>query len=343
MKFDIIITTYNRPDFIISLVEQINKCSNPLPTQIIVVDASESINKKVQLIERVTYLHSSHKNQPYQRFLGFSVSKEEFVVFFDDDVKILNSKLFYHISEKFMDKGIAGVTLNFTDDGSNAITKAMKVKTKSSKKNKIFSFLWSLTGTPTIKANKIWFAGLRGKTDFSQNYAFSMSGPGTLSFRRAFVSNLFDSTLFSMYERKLGKGEDKYISMAAINYGKIALVEDVCLLHPSHDSSYFKDIQSFTKREIFSRLWLSKRYAQINDIHIFWVYLHYYWYALWRIMIAGLHSIFKPNRNNFNRLIGRLKGVYATFFIRMNSSSLCPDIIWENEIENDIKQITIND
>lgn len=339
MNFDIVITTFNRPGFVESLVKQINACNNPLPKKIIIVDASDEINVGIQQYERVIYFHSSHKNQPYQRNLGFYSTTEEIVVFFDDDVKILNKNLFLLMSEKFKDKDVVGVTLNFKDDGYNAITKSMQVNKSLKQKNKILSYLWTITGTPPIKDNRIWLAGLRGKTDFSLLYTTSMSGPGTLSFRRAIVKELFDNILFSLYEIKKGKGEDKYISMAAVKYGKIAMVEEVCLLHPSHDSSYFNDVESFTRREMFSRLWLSKRYADIKQIPVFLIYIHYYWYALWRILIAGTHTLLRPKRVNFDRFIGRIKGVYDSILIRMNPKKLCPDINWENEIINDTQTI----
>lgn len=335
-RFDIVIATYKRPRMLQSLVSKINQCEITFLDRIIIIDSSDQDNIDIQKLDRVLYLKSSHKNQPYQRYLGYKASNADIVIFFDDDVQILNTNLFNFILESFNDKMIVGATVRFTDDGENAVNRAMGVTTKISNKSIITKFLWTLTGAPKIKNNHIWLAGLKGDYDYSLGFTEAIGGPGTLSFRRSIIDSLFDDTLFSLYERKLGKGEDKYISMGALEFGKIALINTVCLLHPSHESSYFNDVTSFARREIYARLWLSKRYASVKKIPAFWVYLHYYWYALWRIVISGIHATIQPKKFNFNRFKGRCLGVWDTFFIPMKSKILCPDINWENDLKKDL-------
>jgi glycosyltransferase involved in cell wall biosynthesis len=334
--FDIVITTYNRPAFIESLVKQINQCSL-LPQKIIIVDSSETENKKIRKLEKVVYVRTSHKNQPYQRFLGLNISKEEIVIFFDDDVQILDIDLFKYLTESFNDKSIVGATLKFSDAEKNATSLSMGIIEKQSNKSLLHSLFWTLTGAPPIKNNHIWLAGLKGSYDYSLGYTEAIGGPGTLAFRRKIAFHLFNVLLFSMYEKKLGKGEDKYISMEALKYGKIALIDKVCLFHPPHSSSYFKNVYSFAHRDIYSRLWLSKRIAGVKNYSSFVVHLHYYWYAMWRIIIAGIHTLYSPKKANFDRFKGRCKGVWDTFVIPMKTEYLTPGINWQKELVQDLQ------
>jgi len=87
-----------------------------------------------------------------------------------------------------------------------------------------------------------------------------------MAFRREIIYYLFDGLLFTLYEKGIGKGEDKYISMKAVKYGKLAFIGKQCILHPSHPSHYFTNVESFAKRELFSRYVLSLRYAEIHGI-----------------------------------------------------------------------------
>ena len=87
MKFDVIIATYNREESLKILVNHILKCSK-LPENIIIVDSSDFENRGIKNKSLVKYQHTKHKNQPFQRYLGFLLSKSDILVYFDD---------FYHL------------------------------------------------------------------------------------------------------------------------------------------------------------------------------------------------------------------------------------------------------
>ncbi len=335
-SFDIIITTYNRPNFIKSLVQEINN-SFLLPKNIIIVDSSDKENKEIQTQKLVKYIRSSHKNQPYQRFLGLNLVKSEIVVFFDDDVKILDKNLFNYSIKAISEKGVVGATFRFSDAGKNAISIAMNSKINKNKKSKLKSLFLTFTGAPNIKNNKIWLAGLKSDFDYSKPYTEVIGGPGTLTTKTNLAKKIFDDDLFAMYETKLGKGEDKYISIGLLKFGKIALIPKECIYHPPHKSNYFKDAYSFSKRELFSRLWLSKRIANIKKIPLFYVYIHFYWYAFWRIIMAIIKIIKHPTKININSLKGKIKAFLISITTSMEANKLTPNINWTKEIDNDLK------
>lgn len=198
------------------------------------------------------------------------------------------------------------------------------------------SLFLKFTGAPIITANKIWLAGLKSKFDYSLPYTEAIGGPGTLTLRTETAKKLFPNLIFAMYEKKLGKGEDKHMSIGLLKYGKIALINKTCLFHPPHESNYFQNAYAFSKRELYSRLWLSKRVASVKNISIFKVYLHYYWYAFWRVSIAGITVLFSPSKTNLDRFKGKFMAIITSFTITMSAKDLTPKIHWEEEIENDL-------
>ena len=339
MKFDIIITTYNRPDSVLNLVQQINECTI-LPQSIIVVDSSDVRNLEVSQTQRVSYIHSSHKNQPYQRYLGFIASKEDIVVFMDDDVSITNKDIFKIHLDSITKDNVVGSTVRYTQEGlTNAQSEVGNLRQVNSF-GAIIYFLWWLTGTPRIKDGRVWLAGLRG-ADNNNVYTESFGGPGTLCFKREIVTFLFDDLIFSLYEKKMGKGEDKYISMGAIKHGKLCYNNIPCLQHPPNESSYFQDLTSFYRRELFSRLLLSRRYLTVKGKWIGWGYIHYYWFAFWRILIAGIHCLLHPREGNFQIFKGKLLGVIDTVKNPFKAEYLCPDINWADQFAKDLKTLKV--
>jgi len=335
MKFDVIITTYNRPDSVLTLVEQINRCTL-LPRRIVVVDSSDTLNLEIRQIQSVLYLHSSHKNQPYQRYLGFLVSQEEIVCFFDDDIQIINPAIFEVMLYKYLDKETVGCNVKYINEGEITVQRELNHGNHILSKSKAGRLILFLTGVPHLEEGKAWLAGMRGE-DGSNSFTETFSGPGGLSFRRQIVPSLFDDVLFALFEKKMAMGEDKYISLGALRFGKLAHVNDPCLLHSENTSNYFQDQSSFVRKELYSRLWLSRRYLHVKKKWVGWGYLHFYWFALWRILIAGIHCLVIPPKGNFQIFRGKLVGVTDTVLKPFRAESLCPDINWADEFAKDLK------
>ena len=113
MKFDVIIATFNRKDSLAILVSQILKCSK-LPENIIIIDSSAITDRDIQSINIVKYIKSSHANQPYQRYIGSLVSNNDILVYFDDDMRIIDNQCFEKILSLYDDKNVVGVQPNFS-------------------------------------------------------------------------------------------------------------------------------------------------------------------------------------------------------------------------------------
>lgn len=339
MNFDVIITTYNRPDSVLNLVNQINTCTL-LPQRIVVVDSSDIFNTEISQINRVYYIRSSHKNQPYQRYLGFLATREEIVCFFDDDIKIINPAIFNLILNQFSDTSIVGCNVQYINEGEITVQKEFHNFKYLKGKSKIEKLFLLLSGVPQIEEGKVWLAGIAG-TDNLNFFTEIFPGPGGMSFRRCLVPNLFDNVLFSLFEKKMAMGEDKYISMGALRFGKLAHSNNTCLAHSENKSSYYQNPTSFVRKELYSRLWLSIRYSKVKNKWVGWAYIHFYWYALWRILIAGFRCLLQFRKVNFQIFRGKVLGLTDTVFKPYKSESLCPGINWTDEFARDLKTLKI--
>jgi glycosyltransferase involved in cell wall biosynthesis len=150
--FDVIITTFKRPDKVATLVNQLIPLSEVGKIEaIIVVDSSPVTitqaafrnNKCVQIVR------SSHPNQPYQRYLGVCKSQQTYVLFLDDDMEVLNANFateLYH----YMEDAYAGVNLLFKNDNMFLA----ELKPSVLKQNSWGSFIRRLSGYSAVADNK---------------------------------------------------------------------------------------------------------------------------------------------------------------------------------------------
>ncbi len=113
----IIITTLNRPEEVVRLVRQIEYIKDEITKEIIIVNSGAPIElNQSEFLLPIREIMSSHKNQPYQRFLGSKIAKGEYLTFFDDDLIIINPFIFTNTKIAFTDKNIVGVGFHFRNE-----------------------------------------------------------------------------------------------------------------------------------------------------------------------------------------------------------------------------------
>lgn len=245
MQLDIIICTYNRHLRAFELVLAILKIKAP-EVKIIVVDSTDSINEQLVQLPFVKYIHSSHKSQPYQRYVGWLASTAEIVVFLDDDVEIIRNDIFAHIINAFNQREIVGVSTGINYQTSIRLNKSTQKGLESTKTGEIS-----------------WFGNSMGLP--SENvYVDYFPGP-IMSFRRIQLIKVFDSYLFYLFENRVAMGEDKVISMRASIEGKLLYLGKYnYLYHPALESSYFENDELFIAKNYFSRYWINKIYCKVH-------------------------------------------------------------------------------
>lgn len=335
-KFDVIITTYNREESLKILIQNILKQSL-IPENVIVVDSSAEENTDVQKIDKVLYIRSSHGNQPYQRYLGKKISQNDILIFMDDDMRILENDTFKKIIKIFETSNIIGIQPNFTNTNEFLNDKLPKSKFKI-KSKRLFHFVKTLTGFYVPKDGKLSYCGIRGKKPNDNGFVEYFNG-GIFSVKKDFIfTDKFNPYLFTMFENKIGMGEDTILGFEASRYGKILYIEESMFLHDDQkDSTYALDTFSYGRRVAFSRLFLSNEYLDIQNRNKLLSLLHYQWYMLFRVIGMSLNILLSNKREeNKNLLKGYFAGwikTYTNFFSIMKKDK---SNYWEDEVNNDL-------
>ena len=308
MSFDVIIATYNRKKSLNTLVRQILSCSQ-LPEQIIIVDSSKFKNEEVQNFDRVKYVHSNHTNQPYQRYIGYINSNNDILVYFDDDMRILDKQCFTKILSIYENNGVVGVQPNFSYKNDFFDNKIPKSKIRGLyKKFHIYNVLKILSGNPDINDGKFWFSGLRGLKPKNGRPIEWFNGP-VFSVNKQFLYNNFNFNLFDLYEKRVGKAEDAILGFTTSRLGNIIYIEDKMFFHEdNNDSVYSADLISFGDRVAFSRLYLSFEYARLSKKSFILAFMHFNLYIFGRIIGMIANQVISYERNRNQLIYGYFKG-----------------------------------
>lgn len=335
MTFCLIITTYNRPVEVLHLVRQILQCQ-PAPEQIITVDSSDEENQAVQELPGIVYIRSSHKNQPYQRLLGAQAATADVIVFMDDDLEIICKDIFQYLVTAFEYPETVGAAVAF--EYLQPAKHEMNLPILDTRKGWRQLF-WQLTGVPFPMYGKMARLGVAGEKPTSQSEVQSFNG-ANMAFRRDIALKIIPDDLLSQVERRLSMGEDKVISMSALQYGRLQYIPEVCLIHPPNESSYFQNIRSFTAKVTYSRLYLSRIYAQVFHQPRWQEVLIYYWFTAWRVLIAFFSLLIRPSQGRKDKLLGTMDGLWLALRLPQKAERLTPGINWETEIQKDLAKAT---
>ncbi|HRK82291.1 MAG TPA: glycosyltransferase [Saprospiraceae bacterium] len=331
MTFDLIITTYNRPAEVFSLVCQALEC-NPAPEKVIVVDSSDEVHTNLLGIAGVWYIRSSHKNQPYQRLLGATAATSDIVVFFDDDLIITNSNIFTLILNAYQDKTVIGasVAIDYHSSISSNLDTAILPTN-----NKVVNWFWKFTGVTFPHPGAVSRLGIVGPKPTNRNNVEYFHGP-CMSFKRKIVKHTIPEDLLAQTELKVSMGEDKVISMLSLKFGKLVFNPILCLYHPPNQSTYFNDSRLFIAKTIYSRLYLSRIYSEMKNKSYYIELIIFYWFAFWRLIIALVSMLVKPSQSRKDKVIGTLDGIMLAITRPHKSNKITPHINWEAEIKKDI-------
>jgi len=331
MTFDLIITTYNRPESVLRLVKEAQSC-HPAPDQVIVVDSADDPNVALQIMPGVLYVRSSHKNQPYQRLLGAFASDADVILFLDDDLEIMTNDLFATLLVEYKSDAVVGATLdiNYQSATGNRMDEAVMYPNPL-----LSSFLFTFTGVSLPSPGKMGRLGIVGKKPTQKMNIEFFHGP-CMSFKRKIIKSIIPYDLISQAEIKLSMGEDKVISSLSTQYGQLVYIPIICLNHPPNDSTYFQNIRSFTGKVIYSRLYLSRIYARVFNKPWWKEVLMYYWFTFWRIFIAFISLIIRPSQSRKEKFFGTLDGLWLALTLPQKAERLTPDIDWESEIKKDL-------
>lgn len=338
INFDVIIATYNRIEKAIELATIIEENAPIFFQRIIIIDSSEiKYTSIIKISQRIEYYHSSIKNQPFQRYFGFTLSKANHVLFLDDDMEIRDN-IFFHELKIFFESNSDYCALNIPFENINSFIEN-NPKSVFNSKYFIFNKLKGLiSGYPILKDNTFGFNGIRGKRVSNKPIEY-LSGGAFAVKRLNFYSN-FNMHHFRLYSQKLGMGEDALLGYTISKQGMIWAWEKTYLYHRDlMNSAYADTIELFAKRYLYSRLDLSLEYARLNNFSLIYAYLSFFYFSLFRIIGVIFIMVYKANSRLKAKkiLIGYLKALFLTLNYKY-SSNLSNNKYWEELMQKELEK-----
>lgn len=335
---DVVIATFNRISKARELAYSIVKNNNITEVdKVILVDSTEYKVPVVISEEKIIHITTSHKNQPYQRFLGYFASNADYVIFLDDDMEIHNHELFGKTLDFFKEEGTVALAYNFSE--RHIETSLSKVPgTVFGKRNKALRKAKSfITCYPNPGVGRYGLCGTRGPKPNDGQYNELIGGGAFVAKREALYRN-FNYQLFDLYENNLGKGEDGILGYTIATQGKMGFSNDLYLVHnDQQDSTYTSDIFKFARRVAYSRLYLSLEKTRLDGNSLLLARIHYHYYMLWRILGLLLNCLLSPSKNRKDSLLGSLGGWWMAVSFRFDPK-LSRNIFWKNEAMKDLSK-----
>lgn len=284
-SFDVIITTYCRAENVVVLANKILSIT-PLPNQLIIVDTSPQINENLKGNPSIRYIRSNlnHQNQPYKRLVGALAATCDKIIFFDDDIEIIDDGVFRKMLPLLNQENVVGITSDI--DYQDVHDEPSKIK-----KRIIDTLLW-FTGKPMMKSGKMGLAGYHGAPPKDKvTEVGSLSGP-IMGFNRELFLKLPDLVMLTLFDKQLIIPEDKLLSIRASKLGRLLYYPEQLVKHPKIQSTYFLNIRDYTKRVHFSRFILNRELGKNKNTMYKIVFdLHFLYYSFWRILIAGIQTL----------------------------------------------------
>lgn len=332
----VVITTYNRPQKVLELVQQL-QLVQPSVQEIIVVDSSNESNQVLTDRIGVKYVRSTHKNQPYQRYLGFLEASETYVLFLDDDMEVIEPSFISKIETLIASEQAIGLALNFKDKHQDTTLSAVP-KSALFKRSKWLKYFknW-FTGYADLPEGTLGYCGNRGKQPSKLAPTQYVSG-GAFVVKRTELFQNFNFQLFDLFEERMGMGEDALIGYGIHKRGKLVFVPDIYFLHNDQkDSSYSMNVHDYARRVLFSRLFLSLEKTRLDAGSLTFARLHYHWYAFWRLAGLFINLVLKRSTNSKFVLSGSWKGwkLACKFRFKFGGET---EKYWRQELENNLKQ-----
>lgn len=328
-NFTIIITTYNRPQKVCELVNQLSGVETH-KLEIIVVDSSLDENEQLLNWRSIIYLRSNHKNQPYQRYIGTSVATGNYILFLDDDMEIVDSEFLVKISQIINIEEPVGLALNFKDKHEDTTLAAVPKSALFHKSSVFRRFKNWFTGYPDLPTATLGLCGNRGKQPQKMATTQYVSGGAFLAKRKNLFQN-FNFQLFDLFEERFGMGEDALIGYGIYKQGKLLFVPEIMFLHDDQkDSSYSMNIKDYAKRVLFSRLYLSLEKTRLDEKSLALAKFHFHWYAIWRLFGLLVNYSMKPSVNRKSSFLGAYSGWKMAIKFSFSSALDCNQY-WKNE------------
>jgi len=329
----IIICTYNRPNIVVKLISLLRK-QTIVPNEIIVVDSSDTLNKSLADDNDIKYIQSSHKNQPYQRYLGFLCSSNKWLLYLDDDMEPYDLMSIESIIKLKKDKPkFIAFALRFEDLHSETSLSLLPSTIFIKSKNNLSRLISLFTAYPILAKGKAGWNGVRGILPFGGETEW-FSG-GAFFVNKEIIFKNFNFRLFSIFENKVGTGEDFIISYNLSKYGKIWATNNIYFYHNDQkNSNYSTDVYKYNRRLIYSRLYLSLEKARLTKKTKLLAVIYFVYFSFWRFFGLCVNFILNPTIKRLDAIRGFISGYFKSFKLLVYKFEN-EEIYWNNEASKD--------
>jgi len=329
----VIICTYNRPSVILKLISLLKK-QTILPNEIIVVDSSDTLNKSLVEDNDIKYIQSSHKNQPYQRYLGFLCSSNKWLLYLDDDMEPYDLMSIESIIKLKTDKPkFIAFALRFEDLHTDTSLSLLPSSNLLNGKGSVKRLIRFLSAYPILKPGKAGWNGVRGIPPLGGETEW-FSG-GAFLVKKEIIFKNFNFSLFSIFEKKIGTGEDFIISYTISRFGKIWATKKKYFYHNDNkNSNYTTNVYKYNRRLIYSRLYLSLEKSRLIRKPLLFSVIYFIYFSFWRFFGLCINFILNPTMNRLNAIRGFISGYFKSFKLLVNKFEN-ERVYWNNEAFKD--------
>ncbi len=334
---DVVIATYNRIDKAKELAKSILKLYSKHVNKILLVDSTE-YNEPINFSEgNIIHVITRHRNQPYQRFLGYCLSDADYLIFLDDDMEITETnEIFDKTNDIFKKECNAAIAYNFSEKHQDTSLSDLPATVFKNKFAGLYKMKDLITGYPSPEVGRYGLCGIRGQKPSTDGYVEFIGG-GVFSARRDSLYRNFNFQLFDLYENELGKGEDGILGYSISKQGKIFFINDIYFVHnDQRNSIYSTDVYRFARRVAYSRLYLSLEKSRLDGRSYYFAKLHYHYYMFWRIIGLLINYLLKPTSERGKMLKGFFSGWGMAFRFKFDKR-LVSRTSWQSIAQSDLE------
>ena len=341
-SFALCICTYKRVDLLEKLILDV-LVQTLQPGILIIVDGDPSSGQVLQKLQMLRFpskmavhiIPSNHSNLAYQRYLGWKVASRlsyKYLVYLDDDLRPSELDTLRNLV-KPLEAGerVTAVT-------ANIMYSPIQMDSKDNGLIKLLGDSWRYRpGSVTATGNRIPVV-----FDGNDYVAVDCLSGGAMALLTAALSDrVFSRDLFSIYEKKIGKGEDTILSLRLKESRSFLFAFNSVFWHlDSQPIAYPTDGFKKGYAIAYSRRMINDNYRGFSH-PLMSDRLALYKSYLGNILVNVLNILRVPDKFHFHFALGYLRGAVHGILAQPTTKALTPDIDWFNDSCNSVSKDVI--
>jgi len=346
----IVIATYQRVSLLCSLLEDIAR-QTVQPEGVIIVDGDPASGEVLAMLKALQpalqmalhYIPSNHGNLSYQRYLGWKSASNynpEFMIYFDDDIRLPEKDTLAKLIDVFDNPEIVGATAKTITGSLSKFNEEPAIAELRVKRrpNRMVDLLGDARkydpGGYTPVGNRI----MPAETIQPISEVHWLQGRVMAYRMDAVTSDCFLEDLFALTHIRCGLGEDSILSRQIGKNGKLVMVNGLTIEHPDDamPNSYPIKAYSLANATAYSRRFLNDHYRITEPPHLAdrVALLKSY---LGNNLINFARAVAHPRRHRWAYAWGYLRGSLRGLLQKPTAKNLTPEIDWWLDAEDALR------